>query len=52
MQTWFVSLVAVAVVRLAAITLIRPLAWELPYVPPAPNKRKRKKEKKRKTQDA
>ena len=38
-QTWLGSRVAVVVVRPAAVALIRPLAWELPYAMGAALKR-------------
>ena len=46
---WLVSGAAVAVARLAAAALIRPLALELPYATGAAVKRKKKKRRGRKT---
>ena len=44
-QMWLRSSIAVAVCRPAAIALIRPLAWEIPYAVGVALKSKKKKKK-------
>ena len=48
LQTWLGADVSVAMYRPAAITLIRPLAWEPPYATGAALKSKKKKKKEKK----
>ena len=46
-QMWLRSSIVVAVCRPAAIALIPPLAWKLPYAVGGAQKKKKKKKKKK-----
>ena len=51
LQSWLGPGVAAAVARLAAVPLIRPLAWEPPWAADVALKKKKKKEKEREEED-